>query len=142
MPKDWHSAEKWLQTRYTDRWAPKPPELARQGAIAALQVNIGGQTHQIGSEARSEALQSPISELLDENPALIAGTMQLLDQFLPIGSNTPEMAETGTGSAFGAQSDAIEGEFRQIEPGMQPDVTESDNRRQFEPFDPELGESE
>jgi len=142
MPKDWHSAEKWLQTRYADRWGTKPPEMARSAAFAGVQVNIGGNSGQIASQTHSGALESPIGELLDTNPDLIAGTMQLLDQFLPIEANSPQMAQIGTESANPVQNDVIEGQFRQIAPETQPEVTESDIPRQFEPFDPELGEIE
>ena len=120
MPKDWKSATKWLETRYSDRWAEKPPDQRGPAAFAALQVNFGAGSTQSGPQGVQNTLPAPISELLEENPGLIGPTMQILDQFLPNGSNTSEMAQNGAESAFGVHSDAIQGEFRVLAPESDP----------------------
>jgi hypothetical protein len=141
MPKDWHASEKYLLTRYADRWAPKSPEMARSGAFAGVQVNIGGQSGGIGPSEGQNALQAPISTLLEENPALIAGTMQLLDQFLPIDPNSvnsTQFAEIRPESAESVKTDDIEGEFTEIESEVQPESPETHFRRTFDANEVEL----
>ena len=114
MPKDWRSAQRWLEVKANDRWAEKPPDQRGPAAFAGVQVNIGGQTASGGPASVRDVLPAPISELLEENPAMIAGTMQILDQFLPISPNQPQNAEIGTDSAPDDTLDAIEGQFTAI----------------------------
>lgn len=111
MPKDWRSASKWLETRYADRWAEKPPDQRLSTAFAGVQVNIGGSNAQIGPNGVQNTLPAPISELLEENPALIAPTMQILDQFLPNNANEAQTAEIAPTTRL---EDVTEAEYTEL----------------------------
>lgn len=76
MPKDWHASEKWLATRYPERYAPQRDALSQ----TAVQVNVTGgpQTvHDVQMQTTS------IAQLLEANPSLIGNAMSVLDQLLP-----------------------------------------------------------
>ena len=92
MPKDWHSSEKWLKVRQPERWAEKSPEQMATGAFAGVQVNIGVGGGSTSTNGMPVGIQVPLSALLEENPDLIEGTMQFLDQLLPVNVNTDEDA--------------------------------------------------
>lgn len=114
MPKDWHSSEKWLKVRQPQRWGETPPDQARSGAFAGVQVNIGVGPGQSSTGTPNSALSAPLQDLLEANPELIAGTMQLLDQLLPVSDDPgPETAEI---SPEGPVWDAEPGSWRQIDP--------------------------
>jgi hypothetical protein len=102
MPKDWHSSEKWLERRQPERWGAVPPDQQRGSAYAGVQVNIGmasGQADAVGPGRVN--LVSPLQSLLEENPELIAGTMQFLDHLLPV---SPQV-----GAASANESPTIDG---------------------------------
>ena len=122
MPKDWKAAQKFLEVKYGERWAPKPDQMGPNGAFAGVNVNIG-----LGSSANDpngpqSGPTAPLEQLLEDNPSLIASTMQVLDQFLPIEG---ELDENGSYaqipdsfSANGSESQVIhaeEGSWRTID---------------------------
>lgn len=140
MPKDWKSAEKWLEVTKPERWRRVDDQTMRNGAFAGVQVNIGGQTLVPPSEDAQGGLSAPLEALLEENPALIAGAMQVLDQFLPIAPNPDESAQIGAGSASAVQTDAIPGEFTEIAPESEPIARETHFGPTSSPFDDETDE--
>lgn len=100
MPKDWHSSEKWLKVRQPERWGEKPPEYGGGNAFAGVQVNIDTGSAKGGGEGRRE-MEVPLQSLLESNPDLISGTMQFLDQLLPVGGEKqPEAVETNDTTAI------------------------------------------
>lgn len=88
MPKDWHSSEKWLKVRQPERWAEKTPDQIAGAAYAGVQVNIGVGGQATATPSGPQGLQVPLASLLEDHPELIAGTMQFLDEILPLGDGT------------------------------------------------------
>jgi hypothetical protein len=90
MPKDWHASERWLQTRYPERYASGRDGTTQQTAV---QVNLGG----IPAPTAEQPLiaSQSISRLLEANPDMIASTMSVLDALLPKagGDPTPEIVD-------------------------------------------------
>lgn len=94
MPKDWHSAEKWLKVRQPERWAEKTPDQLASGAFAGVQVNIGVGGTAGGQPTTPQSMQMPLAALLEDNPELIEGTMQFLDALLPPDGGAPDVNST------------------------------------------------
>lgn len=118
MPKDWHASERWLDRRIPHRWGQAQADQARTGAFAGVQVNIGVGPGSASNGQAQDTLQAPLQHLLEENPELIAGTMQFLDQLLPI----PGQTDIDGGDQLPVETtnppivDAEPGSWREIDP--------------------------
>ena len=124
-PKDWHSAEKWLQTRYPDRWGANRDPNATPAAFAGVNVTINAQGGTSGSQTSIDQRQMPLEALIEANPRLLSATMHLFDEIDAIyGQNDPEVPETAPSEPESAPisryyltdglDDVIEGTFEPV----------------------------
>lgn len=129
MPKDWKASQKWLEVRYPERYARQDAQNGPQGAFAGVNVNIGVGGQQTDANGQFEPYsvhQAPLSELLEANPSLIASTMQVLDQFLPIDGNVQPGDANGVIEAEFAEVGSTETQFPVSGGDLQPDDADED----------------
>lgn len=107
MPKDWKAAQKYLEVTHRERWAPQTDPNAAPSAFAGVNVNIGVNS---GANAQNGA-PMPLETLLEDNPDLIASTMRVLDEFLPLDDETaPNDTQRALPASFEAESTVIDAE--------------------------------
>lgn len=117
MPKDWHASEKWLIGRVPQRWAPTQGDGQGRSAYAGVNVNIGIAGGSSSDGPTNVTLRAPLQTLLEDNPELIAGTMQFLDQLLPVATPDEEVPGfTGQYPESGPIVDAEPGSWREVGP--------------------------
>lgn len=127
--KDWHSAEKWLQSRYPERYGPNRDPNAPIGAFAGVNVTINapGATNgpNQGQNAPDDA-NLPLEALIEANPRLLGATMHLFDEIDAIyGERVPDAPQIGSNHDINRFSepksvemddfDVIEGDFTHID---------------------------
>lgn len=126
--KDWHAAEKWLQSRYPERYALNRDPNASSAAFAGVNINIGVQSGQSGAtNAQGAPIDANVAleTLIEGNPRLLGATMHLFDEIDAIYAQNgaydtqeaPKVVETHEIVPYVAQNDpfdVIEGTFEPI----------------------------
>lgn len=95
--KDWHSAQKWLESRYPERYGANKDANSPTGAFAGVNVTITGQGNaggtNIGQVVPNDA-NVALESLIERNPKLLGATMQLFDQINAIYGEDEEDTST------------------------------------------------
>jgi hypothetical protein len=118
--KDWHAAEKWLQSRYPERYGLNRDPNATSAAFAGININIGATS---GQSSTNSGQQPPIDvnvaleTLIEGNPRLLGATMHLFDEIDAI------YAQNSADDTFDPQLTPQTPEIRQVVPY----VAESDD---------------
>ena len=81
--KDWHAAEKWLGSRYPERYGANRDPNAPTQAFAGVNISIGLPNGQSGTSSplnSPDTANVPLETLIEANPRLLGATMHLFDE--------------------------------------------------------------
>ncbi len=126
--KDWHAAEKWLQSRYPERYALNRDPNAPTAAFAGVNINIGlphGQSAATNAQGAPNDANVALETLIESNPSLLGATMHLFDEIDAIYAQNrdygspepPKVVETREVVPYVANDDpfdVIEGTFEPV----------------------------
>lgn len=127
--KDWHAAERWLQSRYPDRYGPNRDPNMPAAAFAGVNITIGNQTSSNNTSQGPDISNVPLETLIEANPRLLGGVMHLFDEIdaiysaeaakeadaRPVASETRQIVPYRPQEADLDDFDVIEGTFTPVD---------------------------